>query len=71
MHLHGHTFSLTEIDGVRLARPLAKDVVLVPAGGTATLAFTGGSPPGRWLLHCHNEVHMVDGMMMEVVYTAK
>jgi multicopper oxidase len=69
MHLHGHTFSLTEYNGAQLQRPLAKDVVLVPAGGTATLGFTAGSPPGRWLLHCHNEVHMVDGMMMEIVYT--
>jgi FtsP/CotA-like multicopper oxidase with cupredoxin domain len=42
--------------------------VLVPAGGTVTLGFTAGSPPGRWLLHCHNEIHMVDGMMMEIVY---
>jgi FtsP/CotA-like multicopper oxidase with cupredoxin domain len=68
MHLHGHIFSLTEYNGTQLQRPLAKDVVLVPAGGTATLGFTAGSPPGRWLLHCHNEVHMVDGMMMEIVY---
>ena len=69
MHLHGHVFSLTECNGVQLKRPLAKDVVLVPAGGTVTLGFTAGSPPGRWLLHCHNEIHMVDGMMMEIVYT--
>ena len=46
------TFSLTECNGAQLQRPLAKDVVLVPAGGTATLGFTAGSPPGRWLLHC-------------------
>ncbi|HEY4433024.1 MAG TPA: multicopper oxidase family protein, partial [Candidatus Cybelea sp.] len=58
MHLHGHIFSLMEVNGTMLQRPLAKDVVLVAAGGTATLGFTAGSPPGRWLLHCHNEVHM-------------
>lgn len=69
MHLHGHVFHLTEIDGTQLARPLAKDTSLVRAnGGTATWQFKAGSPPGRWLLHCHNEIHMMDGMMTEVVY---
>lgn len=69
MHLHGHVFHLTEVDGKRLVRPLAKDTSLVRAyGGTATWQFTADSPPGRWLLHCHNEVHMMDGMMTEVDY---
>ncbi|HEY2473301.1 MAG TPA: multicopper oxidase family protein [Candidatus Cybelea sp.] len=70
MHLHGHVFSLTDINGKPLQRPLAKDVVLVPAGGSTTLSFLADSPPGRWLLHCHNEVHMIDGMMMEIVYAS-
>jgi FtsP/CotA-like multicopper oxidase with cupredoxin domain len=69
MHLHGHVFQLTEIGGKQLAKPLAKDVSLVPAnGGTATWRFTADSPAGRWLLHCHNEIHMMDGMMTEVRY---
>ena len=69
MHLHGHTFRVVEIDGKPLARPLAKDVSLVPAnGGTLSWIFDANSPPGRWLLHCHNEVHMMDGMMTEVRY---
>lgn len=69
MHLHGHVFYLTEIDGKRLARPLPKDTSLVHAyGGTATWKFKADSPAGRWVLHCHNEVHMMDGMMTEVVY---
>lgn len=69
MHLHGHVFRLTEVDGNRLLRPLAKDTSLVRAnGGTATWVFEAGSPAGRWLLHCHNEIHMMDGMMTEVVY---
>jgi FtsP/CotA-like multicopper oxidase with cupredoxin domain len=69
MHLHGHIFALTEVNGVPLLRPLAKDGSLVSAdGGTATWQFTADSSPGRWLLHCHNEVHMVGGMMAEVVY---
>ena len=70
MHLHGHIFSLTEVDGAALRRPLAKDVALVSGnGGTLTWRFIADSPPGRWLLHCHNEIHMVGGMMTEVVYS--
>ena len=69
MHLHGHAFSLVEVGGTWLARPLMKDVSLVPAnGGTTTWRFSADSPPGRWLLHCHNDVHMMGGMMIEVVY---
>ncbi len=69
MHLHGHVFHLTEVDGKRLSRPLPKDTSLVRAnGGTASWQFTADSPFGRWLLHCHNEIHMMDGMMTEVVY---
>ena len=69
MHLHGHVFHVVEINGKALARPLAKDVSLVPAnGGTLSWIFDADSPPGRWLLHCHNDVHMMDGMMTEVDY---
>lgn len=69
MHLHGHVFDLVEVGGVHHARPLQKDVSLVPAnGGTTTWQFRADSPAGRWLLHCHNEIHMMDGMMTEVVY---
>ncbi|HUY41136.1 MAG TPA: multicopper oxidase family protein [Candidatus Dormibacteraeota bacterium] len=69
MHLHGHVFSIVAINGKALLRPLAKDVSLVPAnGGTLSWTFDATSPAGRWLLHCHNEVHMMDGMMTEVDY---
>jgi len=69
MHLHGHTFDIVEIDGKALLRPLAKDISLVRAnGGTLTWRFDATSPAGRWLLHCHNDIHMMDGMMTEVVY---
>ena len=70
MHLHGHIFSLTEVNGTQLLRPLSKDVALVSgSGGTLTWRFAADSQPGRWLLHCHNEIHMVGGMMTEVVYS--
>jgi FtsP/CotA-like multicopper oxidase with cupredoxin domain len=69
MHLHGHVFLVVEIDGKPLARPLDKDVSLVAAnGGTLAWIFDANGFPGRWLLHCHNEIHMMDGMMTEVDY---
>jgi FtsP/CotA-like multicopper oxidase with cupredoxin domain len=71
MHLHGHVFEVVEVDGRPLARPLAKDTSLVGAnGGTLGWRFTADAPPGRWLLHCHNDIHMMDGMMTEVIYGA-
>ncbi|HEX5275621.1 MAG TPA: multicopper oxidase family protein [Candidatus Rubrimentiphilum sp.] len=69
MHLHGHVFEVTEVDGVPLARPLPKDTSLVRANeGTLSWRFRADSPPGRWLLHCHNAIHMMDGMMTLVQY---
>ena len=68
MHLHGHVFELVEQSGERLRYPLLKDTSLVPAAGTSTWRFRADSPPGRWVLHCHNVVHMMDGMMTEVDY---
>jgi len=62
-------FDLVEVDGDRLTYPLPKDTTLVHAyTGTITWRFRAGSPAGRWLLHCHNEIHMMDGMMTEVIY---
>lgn len=70
MHLHGHVFEVTEIDGTPLARPLSKDTSLVRADeGTLSWRFRADSPPGRWLLHCHNAIHMMDGMMTLLQYT--
>lgn len=68
MHLHGHIFELVELSGRRLRYPLRKDTTLVPAYGTAAWRFIADAPPGRWLLHCHDLVHMLDGMMTEVDY---
>jgi FtsP/CotA-like multicopper oxidase with cupredoxin domain len=69
MHLHGHNFEVVEIGGRILRSPLSKDTALVdPNGGTMTWRFTADSPAGRWLLHCHNDIHMMDGLMTEVAY---
>ncbi|MDE2572830.1 MAG: multicopper oxidase family protein [bacterium] len=69
MHLHGHVFEIVEIGGRALRDPLPKDTALVdPNGGTMTWRFRADSPPGRWLLHCHNEIHMMGGLMTAVEY---
>ena len=68
MHLHGHRFELLAVNGDWLQRPLPKDTALVPAHGSADWQFVANEYSGRWLLHCHNEIHMMDGMSMEVDY---
>jgi len=67
--LHGHDFAIVAVDGKRLRRPILKDTSLVRAnGGTIAWSLDADSPSGRWLLHCHNQIHMMDGMMTELVY---
>ena len=38
-----------------------KDTVIVPAGGYVVIVFVGDNP-GYWFLHCHIEVHQLEGM---------
>jgi FtsP/CotA-like multicopper oxidase with cupredoxin domain len=66
MHLHGHSFQVTEIDG----RPLAgaiRDVILVPPRATVKVAFDADNP-GLWAYHCHNLYHLAAGMFATMVY---
>lgn len=66
MHLHGHHFQVTALNGVPLAGAM-RDTVLVPAKGSVRIMFDANNP-GRWLFHCHNLYHMAAGMMTEVRY---
>jgi FtsP/CotA-like multicopper oxidase with cupredoxin domain len=66
MHLHGHHFQVTAIDGQALSGAL-RDTVLVPPGKTVTVAFDADNP-GRWAFHCHHLYHMESGMMTTVEY---
>jgi len=68
IHLHGHPFQVVAIDDAPLAGAL-RDTVLVPIGGSVTVAFHADNP-GHWALHCHNLYHMVAGMMTSVRYEA-
>ena len=68
MHLHGHDFQVVEI-GARRLSGARRDTVLVPAMGTVTVVFDAANP-GKWAFHCHNEYHMMAGMMTSVQYEA-
>jgi FtsP/CotA-like multicopper oxidase with cupredoxin domain len=66
MHLHGHNFQVTEIDGQPLAGAV-RDSVLVPGRATVKVVFDADNP-GLWAYHCHNLYHMEAGMFTTVVY---
>jgi FtsP/CotA-like multicopper oxidase with cupredoxin domain len=66
MHLHGHNFQVTALNGNDLAGAV-RDTVFVPSMGSVRIAFDADNP-GRWPLHCHNLYHMLTGMMTEFVY---
>ena len=42
-----------------------KDTVLIPAGGYAVVYFKANNP-GYWFLHCHIEVHQLEGMSVVI-----
>lgn len=66
MHLHGHAFQVTELDGKRVAGAV-RDTVLVPPRGQVRFVFDADNP-GRWGFHCHNLYHMATGMITEFRY---
>jgi FtsP/CotA-like multicopper oxidase with cupredoxin domain len=61
LHLHRHSFELTEIAGKRSAGVI-KDVVML--GGFQELSFDFvADNPGLTLFHCHQQLHMDFGFM--------
>lgn len=68
MHLHGHHFQVVGLGAGPLAGAI-RDTVLVPVGGSVTLAFDADNP-GTWAFHCHNLYHQAAGMMTAVAYEA-
>ena len=61
MHLHGHTFALTNLGGAR------KDTVNVVPGRTVTIDLDANNP-GQWMYHCHNTYHLAMGMATTFSY---
>ncbi|MEW9807716.1 multicopper oxidase family protein [Mesorhizobium sp. ZMM04-5] len=66
MHLHGHHFQVTEIDGETLSGAV-RDTVVVPPMSRVTIAFDADNA-GNWAFHCHHLYHMVAGMMGRIEY---
>ncbi|HAT7073420.1 multicopper oxidase family protein [Legionella pneumophila] len=67
MHLHGHVFEVTEIDGKKIRDGLLHDTVLVLPKSTVKIQFDSDNP-GNWMLHCHMLYHQETGMMTLVSY---
>lgn len=63
MHLHGHTFALSRLDGTGIR----KDTVnVLPMQKIAVDLDTDN--PGQWLMHCHNTYHLELGMATTLSY---
>lgn len=67
MHLHGHTFEVTEINGKLLKDGAMRDTVLVMPHSTVKIQFDSDNP-GNWMMHCHMVYHQASGMMTIVNY---
>jgi plastocyanin len=69
IHTHGHSFTVVATDGnpVPEAARWLKDTILVSAGERYDLELVGDNP-GVWMVHCHIEHHMANGMMTTIWY---
>lgn len=63
IHVHGHSFWVTETDGGRIPESARwpQTTVLVPIGSTRTIEFMAGAP-GDWAVHCHMTHHTMNQM---------
>jgi FtsP/CotA-like multicopper oxidase with cupredoxin domain len=66
MHLHGHDFEVTEIDGQKVSGAV-RDTLLVPPKSTIKTVFDADNP-GIWALHCHILYHADVGMFTVLKY---
>ena len=66
MHLHGHVFEVSEIDGKKIAGA-RRDTILVPPKSTIKIVFDADNP-GIWAYHCHIVYHLAAGMFSVLKY---
>jgi FtsP/CotA-like multicopper oxidase with cupredoxin domain len=68
-HTHGHSFTIVATDGnpVPAAARWTKDTVLIGPAERYDLALDATNP-GVWMVHCHMEHHMANGMMTLLAY---
>jgi FtsP/CotA-like multicopper oxidase with cupredoxin domain len=70
IHVHGHFFRVLGTQG-GLAAPPVKDTILIRPTGQAWSAASvqlSSQNPGRWMVHCHDAMHMMMGMMTLLDY---
>lgn len=65
MHLHGHSFKVTAVNGQPTT--LIKDTVNVGHMENVDIEFAADNP-GTWFFHCHKPMHMKGGMVTLVKY---
>jgi len=77
IHLHGHTFQVTEHDGIKLGNYThgyggsRRDVLLTPRGQCREMTFcfdANNAEGGVHPLHCHMSYHLASGMLTTVNY---
>ena len=61
IHLHRHSFELTNVEGKSMAGVM-KDVMMLGGYQTAEVDFVADNP-GLTLFHCHQQLHMDFGFM--------
>jgi manganese oxidase len=63
IHLHGHTFELTETDGGQVSRDrrIPETTILVPVGTARVIEFVADNA-GDWPIHCHMTHHVMNQM---------
>jgi FtsP/CotA-like multicopper oxidase with cupredoxin domain len=66
VHLHRHTFELTQVAG-KPTSGVFKDVVVVPRRNTVEVDLVADQP-GLSLFHCHQQMHMDFGFMTLLRY---
>jgi FtsP/CotA-like multicopper oxidase with cupredoxin domain len=66
VHLHRHSFELTQVAGKRTAG-VFKDVVVVPRRNVVEVDLLADNP-GLSLFHCHQQMHMDYGFMTLLRY---
>ena len=66
MHLHGHYFQVTAINGQAFEGAL-RDTVLIPPDNIVSVEFDADNP-GTWAFLCHHLYHMNSGMMAAMAY---
>src|SRR5258708_13264407 len=66
MHINGHVFEVTEIDGQKITGA-KRDTILVPPKSTFKAIFDANNP-GVWAYHCHILYHLATGMFTVLKY---